>query len=368
MDRQEEKQRQEHKPILKEPGFVYRVLTVYGIGLFVAAILFLLWYATEVLLLVFASSLIAVVLFRASCYVEKWLHLPRHYALACVTVLIAMVLSLVGFILGPRIFEQLNQLLSTLPDSLEGVRSYLEQYPWLDRIVQNLPRPEEMIASASSVMTRVTTVFGGLLGALTNMLIVIFISLYMAARPETYIRGILMLLPIPKRARGRQVMHELGKTLEYWMLGKMLSMIVVGTVAAIGLWLLGVPMAITLGIIAGLFDFIPYIGPVLAGVPAVLIAFSEDPVLSIYVVLLFTGIQILEGYLLLPLVERRTVSLAPALNIAAQVLLGLAFGLLGVALAAPLVAAVSVLVIMLYVQDTLGDNVPTAAEEKERDS
>jgi predicted PurR-regulated permease PerM len=364
MDKQQEEQRRHQEPMLKEPGFVHRVLVIYGLGLVVLAVILLFWYAAQVLLLVFASSLLAILLYHASSHVKGWLHISQNHALSVVLIAIAALFTLVGFWLGPRLVDQFNELANALPDSIERVRSDLEQYPWLQNIMAHVPEPRQLITGASSMMTQVTTVFGGVIGALTNLLIVTFVSLYLAARPEVYINGILTLVPIRKRPRAREVMDELGAALSQWLLGKMFSMLVVGIVTGVGLWLIGVPLAITLGIIAGLFDFIPYIGPILAGLPAVLIAFTADPILAFYVILLFSGIQLLEGYLLLPLVERRTVSLPPALNISAQVMLGLAFGLLGVALAAPLVATVSVLVIMLYVQDILGDNVQTPAEGK----
>ncbi|WP_420473766.1 AI-2E family transporter [Noviherbaspirillum sp. ST9] len=149
-----------------------------------------------------------------------------------------------------------------------------------------------------------------------------------------------------------------------WLRGKLLSMTVVGAATAIGLTILGVPLALALGLVAGLLDFIPYIGPVLAAIPALLIAFSQGPMLALYVILLFIVLQLLEGYLLLPLIERKTVSMPPALTITMQVLMGLAFGLAGIALATPLTAVVAVLVAMLYVEDVLDDRVNLPAEKE----
>lgn len=150
-------------------------------------------------------------------------------------------------------------------------------------------------------------------------------------------------------------MSEIGRTLGQWLMGKLLSMLIVGVLTATGLALLQVPLALLLGIVAGLLDFIPYVGPIMAGVPAVLIAFSEGPQLALYVLLLFAALQLAEGYLLLPLIERRTVALPPALTIGAQVLLGALFGFAGVALATPITAVLTVAIAMLYVEDVLGD-------------
>jgi predicted PurR-regulated permease PerM len=154
------------------------------------------------------------------------------------------------------------------------------------------------------------------------------------------------------------VLDAIGDTLARWLVGKVASMIVVGVATATGLWALDVPLAMVLGLIAGLLDFIPYIGPLMAGVPAVLIAFSISPELGLYTMLLFLGIQLAEGYLLSPLIEARSVSLPPALTIAMQMLLGALFGMAGIALATPIAAVLSVLVTMLYIQDVLGDSPP----------
>jgi predicted PurR-regulated permease PerM len=137
----------------------------------------------------------------------------------------------------------------------------------------------------------------------------------------------------------------------------MASMIVVGLLTAVGLWALGMPLALTLGLLAALLTFIPNLGPTLAVVPAALLALLQSPTKSLYVILLYLVIQAVESYLLIPLVQRQAVSLPPALTITAQVLLGILVGGFGLVLATPLTAAVMVLVRMLYIEDALGDSV-----------
>lgn len=138
-------------------------------------------------------------------------------------------------------------------------------------------------------------------------------------------------------------------------------MIVIGVLTAIGLWLLGVPMAVTLALIAALLTFIPNIGPILAVVPAALLALLQSPMQVVYVCLLYFGIQTFESYLLTPLVQRRTVSLPPALTIFAQVLAAVLLGGLALSLATPMAAALVVLVRMLYLEDVLGDREPAGS-------
>ncbi|MDP2246517.1 MAG: AI-2E family transporter, partial [Nitrosomonadales bacterium] len=147
----------------------------------------------------------------------------------------------------------------------------------------------------------------------------------------------------------------IGENLSKWLVGKAISMIIVGTVTTIGLMALGMPLALMLGIIAGLLDFIPYLGPLIAAVPAIMIALVEDPALALYVALLFTGIQLLQSYLLEPFIVRKSVTLPPALTIFMQVLLGSLFGLIGVALAIPFTVVLKVLIEMLYLKESFSE-------------
>jgi predicted PurR-regulated permease PerM len=141
-------------------------------------------------------------------------------------------------------------------------------------------------------------------------------------------------------------------------------MLIAGIATSVGLSLLGVPLGLILGIIAGMLDFIPYIGPIMAGVPAVLIALSVDPQLALYTMMLFAGIQLLQGYIVQPLIDSWAVDIAPALIIVMQLIFGTIFGFAGIALATPMTAVLTVLVKMLYVEDILGDR----PEEKEEDA
>jgi predicted PurR-regulated permease PerM len=150
------------------------------------------------------------------------------------------------------------------------------------------------------------------------------------------------------------VLERVKDTLWWWMVGRVLSMAVIGIATGVGLWLLGIPLAFTLALIAALLTFIPNIGPILAALPAVLLGLAQSPRTALYVVLLYSGIQAVETYVLGPVVDRRTVSLPPALTVIAQLLLVMVAGILGAALAAPLAAVVVVLVTMLYVHDVLG--------------
>ena len=244
-----------------------------------------------------------------------------------------------------------------VPQSLERMRAMLESHEWLRFIVRQLPSPEQLTEHLSRMVPNAGLFFAGIIGALGNVAIITFVGIYFAAAPRQYVRGFIKLIPQRKRARADEVMQTMGDELGRWLLGKFTSMVLVGLFTTVGLYLLDVPLALILGIIAGLLDFVPYLGPIMAGIPAVLIAFSISPELALYTVLLFAGVQLVEGYVLQPLIESRAVDLPPALTIVMQLVFGTLFGFAGVALATPLAAGLKVLVQMLYVEDVLGDKV-----------
>ncbi len=210
-------------------------------------------------------------------------------------------------------------------------------------------------AQRGNLLGRITGVFSSTLGILANAILVAFIGLYLALAPGTYITGLVRLFPKQRRARMNEVLETAGETLRRWLVGRAILMVVNGVFTALGLWILGIPLALTLGTIAGLLNFVPNIGPIIAGVPAVLIAWTLGPVPALYVLLLYIFLQSLDGYVLTPLVQQRTVSLAPALTITAQLLFGVLAGTMGLLLATPLTAATLVFIRKLYLEDVLGE-------------
>jgi predicted PurR-regulated permease PerM len=188
------------------------------------------------------------------------------------------------------------------------------------------------------------------------VVLVLFMAVLFAAQPNLYVRGTLRLVPKHKRDRLAEVMHRVGQTLRRWMLGQLGLMLFVGVTSTLGLWLLDVQAALALGLLAGLLTFIPFLGPVIAAVVAVLVSLSDGPLTAAWVALLYIGIQTMEG-LLEPLVQQKTVYLPPVLLLMSQLALGVLVGLVGVVLATPLAAALMVMVQMLYVEDVLQDPV-----------
>jgi predicted PurR-regulated permease PerM len=346
----------------KHSEFLHRIVLTGGVALVFLLVLAGIWYSAEAILLIFACILFSILLFELGQLAHRRLHLKTKFALPLVVLVILGIIGGGGVLMAPQISDQADKLTEAVPRALTELRQTLGQYDLARRLLGGIPSDEQLRQHVTSMMPNAGLFFSGILGAVGNVLIITFVGIYFAAKPMLYVDGFVTLVPPAKRARARAVLDEIGRTLAQWLVGKAASMLVVGTLTAVGLSILGVPLALILGIIAGLLDFIPYLGPLMAGVPAVLIAFSHSPELALYTLGLFGIIQLIEGYLLQPLIEQKTVSLPPALTIVMQVLFGTLFGLAGVALATPLTAVLAVLVTMLYVQDVLGDDVKTPSE------
>ena len=347
----------------KHSELLHRLVLMYGVALMFILVLAAVWFSADALLLIFSCILFSILLFELSEVVRERFHLTRKYALPLVVLSMMLIIGISGYLMAPQISDQADKLTEAIPNALTQLRRTLGEYDLARRLLGSIPSDDQLRKTIASLMPNAGLFFSGVLGAIGNVLIITFVGIYFAAQPWVYVEGMVTLVPPRKRARAREVLNEIGRTLAKWLVGKSVSMVLVGTLTAVGLSVLGVPLALILGIIAGLMDFIPYLGPLMAGVPAVLIAFAHSPTLALYTMALFGAIQLIEGYLLQPMIEQKTVSLPPALTIVMQVLFGALFGLAGVALATPLTAVLAVLVAMLYVQDVLGDDIKTPSEK-----
>ena len=351
-------------PTPEQRYLMRRVVLVYGIGVLFLLLLAGVWFAANALLLIFACILFAVFLYELSAMLQRRLGLNRQVALVIVILSLLAIIGLGGWAMAPQISQQSAELARQFPASLQRVQEMINQHPILQHLSKQLPPAKQVLGSLQRLVPNAGLFFGGVLGALANVVIIVFVGIYFASSPRAYTHGFIKLIPQGKRARVGEVLDNIGATLARWLIGKGCSMLIVGAILSIGLTLLGVPLGLILGIIAGLLDFIPYLGPIMGGVPAVLIALSTSTDLALYTLLLMFAIQMLDGYVLLPFIEARAVALPPALTIIMQLIFGTLFGFAGVALATPLTAALVVLIGMLYVEDILGDR-PENEEEKD---
>jgi predicted PurR-regulated permease PerM len=315
------------------------------------AVLFV-WLTIKVDLVIFAGILLAICLRRCADGVSRLTRLPHGWALAVVLLLIVLSIAAIGWFFSQAITSQIAALSQQLPAAAEKVSKAFGQSALGKALTQHIGQFQTsattMVNSFFGIATNVAEVVGGIA-------IIIFLGIYFAAEGRRYARGALRLAPVARRPRLREIQDETASAVWYWMLGRLFSMTVLGVLTALGLWLLGIPLPIALGFLTAIMTFVPYIGSIVSAIPAVLIAGSINIGLAIYVIVLYVGVHVVEGYILVPLVQRRVVHLPPGLTLSAQIVLGVLAGFLGLLLATPLVAAALVIIRMAYIEDVLGD-------------
>jgi predicted PurR-regulated permease PerM len=194
---------------------------------------------------------------------------------------------------------------------------------------------------------------------LAGLLLITFVAIFFSVDPELYRRGLMHLVPHPSRQRADELVTAIGVTLRRWLATQLIAMVIIGSMVSIALALLGVEAALSLGIIAGVMEFIPTIGAILAAVPAIAMGFLVSPQKALAVAIVFTLVQLTEGHVLIPMLMKRGMNLPPLITILGQAIMAVVFGFLGLLVAVPLVAAVLTAIKMLYVNDVMGDDVRT---------
>lgn len=322
--------------------------------LLLAAAFVLLIYAFDFFLLVFASLLFAVLISYGANGLQNKTGMKYGLALVLVLLLMVGIIVLVVLLIGPSLSDQIAEMKKAIPEALSSLKQRLEQTSWGQSLLDEIPDdPAKMVGDSSSAVSKITSVFSATLGVIANIAIVLVTGIFLAADPALYREGFVRLFPVGQRARMREVLIKCYLTLSSWLMAKFISMAIVGIATGVGLTLMGMPMAWALALIAFLFAFIPNIGPYIALAPAVLIGLMQGNNMALYVLMLYFGIQIVESYLITPLIEKKMVSIPPALMLLWQVLMGIFAGIAGLFLATPVLAACMVLVQELYIKDKL---------------
>lgn len=340
--------------------FARRIVVAVLVSVLILAVAFLVWRGLHVFLEAFAGVLLAVFLSALSDWLSRRTGIPYGRSLALVIAALIGAISVTGWMLANRLATQLAELQNKLPQALEQLRDYLGQYAWGRFVLEQLPNAAGQLSQAGK-MAEVTGVLSGVASLLVITLVILFVGLFGAAEPGLYKAGLLHLVPPRIRPRALEAVDAVVFNLRWWLVGQVCLMVLMAVTTTAGLWVIGMPLALALGLIAGILELIPYLGPWLSAVPAALIALLISPWHLLIVLALYLALHVLEGYVFLPLVQRRSVLLPPALTLVMQVLFADLLGLLGLFVAAPLTVAVVVLLKMLYVEDTLGDqavNVP----------
>ena len=374
----------------------------------------LLWVAQTVFLTAFLGVLFGLAVSAGVDWVRARVRLPRGL-IAAVIVLGSAGAIVEFFVLsGPVLATQSRELRTKLPEAIDKIDSWVQQRQggFLGTLiggsrssstttvgpqagVQQTPVPGRPAAppprtpapgaggvagtagvqggasvaqQPQTLRERITTQLAGLtrylfgllsstVSVVAGLVLILVLSIYIGADPDTYHDGLMKLFPRPWRKRAGEVLTATSVALRKWLVTQLIAMVVIGVVSTVVLLILGVPAAVPLGVIAGLLEFVPTVGPIMSALPAVAMGFVESPEKALAVVVAYIAIQQMENYLLIPFLMREGVDLPPALTIVAQALMALIFGFLGLLCAVPVLAATMVAVKMLYVQDVVGEPV-----------
>ena len=327
------------------------------IGLVFALLIggYFVYRISGVVLAFLLTILLSIILAAPVNYLERrgW---PRTWGvLAVITVLVGM-LWLLGLAIVPAVETQSREFAEAFPTLLDEALALVNRAQSFFGLGTQIGlNPESLSNLGQQVLTgsTVSTAAGvGLTVATALSLgVVVFIStIYLVIRPAPWVNGFVSLFPAEWRPRTREVLQAMYQTVQRWFLGQLAAMTFIAVFWAISLSIIGIPFALLIGIFSGLISFIPYLGATISVVIPILLALLSDPFTVVWVILAFIIIQQIEGNLLQPLVMSRAVDLHPALVVFAILIMGTLFGLVGVFLAVPLVAALQVLVRELWVQ------------------
>lgn len=334
-------------------GLINATLVIAGVILAGLAV----WKLSSVLILILCAVMVAIVLDAAANGMTAPLGLPRWIGLTAAIALTAAAIVASVVFAGPTLAEQVGGLagqaeagLGRLRDNLTALGLSTEGENADIKLQEILPAPSGILNGATKALSSVVGVFG-------SIIVVAVVGIYFAASPDAYASGLVRFAPKGKRRTLRRLVSRTGSVLQRWLIGKGISMLIVGLMSYAGLMILGVPLALLLAVFAGLAAFVPFLGPIAGGLAMGLVALSESWQLAVWVLGLYLIIQTVESYLLTPIVQQKTVYLLPAVVLSAQLVMGTLFGIMGVALATPITA-----ILMTILNETYFRTGPASAE------
>ena len=335
-----------------------------------------LWAIRSVVCLAFLGILFGLALGAGADRTERW-RVPRAVAVPLIVLLLLGTLVGLGALAAPRITSQLREVREEVPQAIERVERWVaERHAGAMQLLppdtetpaarDGAERPtalrEGLAQQADTLVQRFFAVFSSTLAVLAGLILILAISIYVAINPGLYHAGLMHLFPHRARRRAGEVLSAIATTLRRWLVSQLIAMVVIGVVTTLALLAIGVRAAVALGVIAGLLEFVPYVGPILSAAPAVAMAMLDGPDKALWVVVAYIAIQQAENHILIPLLMKEGVDIPPVVTILAQAAFALVLGFLGLLLAVPLVGAILVAVKLLYVEDVVGDEVALSGE------
>jgi predicted PurR-regulated permease PerM len=303
------------------------------------------WYFSYVLLLAFAALIVAAILHGTNSTIARFTPLRGRWAMLATITLLSLGVAGFLFLLGRQIYEQLGDLVSAMPGHIDRALDAVGMHD-MSGAMETLGEFVDPGAFAGGVGAGIV----GILSTIGAIVVVIVGGIYLALEPRLYRRGLIALFPLDHQNGIGEAIDASANALKRWLAGQLIAMIAIGTATTLAMHALGLPSALAIGFIAGVLEFVPFVGPILAAIPALLVALAEGEEMVLWVALVYVLIQQIEGNILVPLIQKRTVRLPPALGLLSILAFGFAFGVWGFILATPLAVVLMVLVKKLYIE------------------
>jgi predicted PurR-regulated permease PerM len=325
-----------------------RVFRATCVVLATIASAYILWLLVDLLLLLFACALVSLILLTITNAIRRRTRLPFGIALGLSVFGLLILIGGAFAFFGTTMQGEFAELANRLPAAWTNLEARMRTSAVGASILE---RAEGLAPSGQTVVNAVTTALAAVGGALSGLAIVLVGGLYLAAQPTLYATGLLRLIPPAARGPAAETLDAISVSLRNWLKGQALGMLFVGIATGFGLWLVGVPAAWAIGLVAGLAEFVPYLGVLVAGIPAVVLGFGQGTDTGLWTVGVLIAVQQLQGNLVMPLLQNRMVDLPPAVTIFGIIAAGILFGVAGVLLATPLTIVVLVLIRRLYLEE-----------------
>lgn len=310
----------------------------------IAAAIALIIFAYNVIFLIFGGILIALLFDGAGQVLRKVVDMPPHASALLAGGLIIAGIGLLSWLLGIQVSNQVGQLGPLITDSLNQLSNNFPSFEPLIEKIRSTQLESFLGTPNGEDIGNITHFLSGTMTVVTNTVFLVFLGFFFAAAPASYRNQALPLFSKKNQENFQRKLEAMGHVLKRWLVANFISMALVGVTTAVGLWALNVPLPLALALIAFLTAFIPNLGPILALIPAVLIAFTVSPMMAVWTFLLYAGIQFIESNIITPNIQHKAVSIAPGFILSSQLLMGALFGFAGLALATPIIAAASVFV------------------------
>jgi predicted PurR-regulated permease PerM len=310
------------------------------------------WLLSDVLLLVFAAVLIAIGLRALAATLNRWTGLPIRPCIALICGITILGLASSIWLWGMDLANAAGQLFDLLKEDFASLRQKIEATSWGSALIDDVSA-SQLFSAGRSMGGNIAGMAFSTFGLFGTCLITIATAIYLALDPWSYMKGCIRLVPTGYRSRSKDILLELHHALSLWLLGRLIDMGAVFAMTYAGLWALDSPAALSLAMLAAILNFVPYIGAIAGAAPAILVGLSSSLMDAVYIAVLFTVVQMVEGYVLSPAIQKQTVSLPPAVTILSQTVFGTLFGAFGLVLAPALAVALMIAVRMAYVEDVL---------------